>query len=78
MSRHVFIFSKSTITKEEGEDAANSILTLINVLEERIEDLKVIWRKQKMDVATQMKYYCNGLLEDYYNVCMLFDADNDI
>ena len=41
-------------------------------MRQRIEDLKMIWRRQRIDVDTQIRYYANGLLEDYYKVgCFL-------
>jgi len=60
--------SKPDVSSEVVEEATSSVLVLIEAMRGRIEDLKMIWRRQRMDVDTQIRYYANGLLEDYYRV----------
>lgn len=60
--------SKRDVSQEAVEDAKESVITLLDAMQARIIDLKMIWRRQRMDVDTQVRYYANGLLEDYYRV----------
>lgn len=60
--------SKPDVSPEVVEEATSSITVLLEAMKERIGDLKMIWRRQRMDVDTQIRYYANGLLEDYYRV----------
>jgi hypothetical protein len=60
--------SKPNVTQEAVEEATSSITALLDAMRGRIGDLKIIWRRQRMDVDTQVRYYANGLLEDYYRV----------
>jgi hypothetical protein len=56
------------VSQEAVEDAISSVTVLLEAMRGRITDLKMIWRRQRMDVDTQVRYYANGLLEDYYRV----------
>ena len=56
------------MSQEAVEEATSSVSVLLEAMRERIGDLKMIWRRQRMDVDTQVRYYANGLLEDYYRV----------
>ena len=60
--------SKPNVSKEDVEEATWSVTALLDAMRGRIGDLKMIWRRQRMDVDTQIRYYSNGLLEDYYRV----------
>jgi hypothetical protein len=60
--------NKRDVSQEAVEDAISSILVLLEAMRGRITDLKMIWRRQRMDVNTQVRYYSNGLLERYYSV----------
>ena len=60
--------SKPDVSPEVVEEATSSITVLLDAMKERIGDLKMIWRRQRIDVDTQIRYYANGLLEDYYRV----------
>ena len=31
-------------------------------------ELKAIWRRQRIDLEVQVRYYANGMFEDYYKV----------
>jgi len=63
---------KPNVSSEVVEEATLSVLVLLEAIKTRIEDLKMIWRRQRIDVDTQIRYYANGLLEDYYRVgCFL-------
>jgi hypothetical protein len=59
---------KPGVSPEVVEEAASSVIVLLEAMRERIADLKMIWRRQRTDVDTQIRYYANGLLEDYYRV----------
>jgi hypothetical protein len=64
--------SKPDVSPEVVEEATWSVQVLLEAMRRRIEELKMIWRRQRMDVDTQIRYYANGLLEDYYRVrCFL-------
>jgi len=60
--------SKPNVSQEAVEEATSSVTVLLEAMRGRIADLKIIWRRQRMDVDTQVRYYANGLLEDYYRV----------
>ena len=65
--------SKQDVSQEAVEEAIWSVTVLLDAMRDRITDLKIIWRRQRMDVDTQVRYYANGLLEDYYKVrCLPF------
>jgi hypothetical protein len=60
--------SKPKVSIGVVEEAISSVMVLIDAIRGRIEDLKMIWRRQRMGVDTQTRYYANGLLQDYYRV----------
>jgi hypothetical protein len=60
--------SKPDVSSEDVEEATSSIMVLIEAIGERIAELKIIWRHQRADVDTQIRYYANGMFEDYYRV----------
>lgn len=60
--------SNPNVSQEAVEEAISSVNVLLEAMRGRIADLKMIWRRQRMDVDTQIRYYANGLLEDYYRV----------
>lgn len=65
--------SKRDVSQEAVDEAISSVVVLLEAMRGRITDLKMIWRRQRMDVDTQVRYYANGLLEDYYRVrCLPF------
>jgi hypothetical protein len=68
ITRHLWLIGKPDVTSEAVEEATSSIIVLIEAIQGRIGDLKMIWRRQRMDVDTQIRYYANGMLEDYYRV----------
>jgi hypothetical protein len=68
ISRHLWLMSKPDVSPEVVEEATSSVTVLLEGMRERIGDLKMIWRRHRMDVDTQIRYYANGLLEDYYRV----------
>ena len=59
---------KPNVSSDAVEEATSSVSVLVEAMRGRIADLKMIWRRQRMDVDTQIRYYANGLLEDYYRV----------
>jgi hypothetical protein len=65
---------KPDVSSEVVEEAASSITVLIEAMRGRIAELKMIWRRQRMDVDTQIRYYANGMLEDYYRVRYFFSS----
>ncbi|KAH9960627.1 hypothetical protein BC827DRAFT_1268032 [Russula dissimulans] len=66
ISRHLWLMSKPKVSIGVVEEAISSVMVLIDAIRGRIEDLKMIWRRQRMGVDTQTRYYANGLLQDYY------------
>ncbi|KAI5119442.1 hypothetical protein M0805_008381 [Coniferiporia weirii] len=68
LSRHVSVLSdqEKALDEEDAEDMLGSMENLVEVVKTRITDLRRIWRRQRIDVDTQMRYYANGLFEDYY------------
>lgn len=69
ISRHVSLFSKGiAIDESQLTTAKDTIQNLETVFSDRIFDLHNIWRRQRIDVDTQFKYYANGLFEDYFKV----------
>ena len=60
--------SKRDVSQESVDEATSSVSVLLEAMRERIRELKTIWRRQRMDVDTQIRYYANGLLQDYYRV----------
>jgi hypothetical protein len=63
---------KPDVTSDAVDEATSTMLVLSDTMRERIAELKNIWRRQRMDVDTQIRYYANGLLEDYYRVRYFF------
>jgi len=53
-------------------------MVLIEAIHGRIADMKMIWRRQRMDVDTQVRYYANGMLEDYYRKYRKEEFDTDL
>jgi len=78
MSRHLWLMSKPDVSSQVVEEATSSVLALIEAMRRRIEDLKMIWRRQRMDVDTQIRYYANGLLEDYYRKYRKEEFDTEL
>ncbi|KAH9994636.1 hypothetical protein BJV77DRAFT_1066635 [Russula vinacea] len=78
VSRHLWLMSKPDVSPEVVEEATWSILVLLEAMRGRIEELKMIWRRQRMDVDTQIRYYSNGLLEDYYRKYRKEEFDTDL
>ena len=70
VSRHVTLFAKGRIDENATADAIACMETVFDVYRDRIIELKDIWRRQRMDLDDQFQYYANGLLEDYYKVCI--------
>lgn len=72
--------SKPNVSQEAVEDATSSVIVLLDAMRVRIIDLKMIWRRQRMDIDSQVHYYSNGLLEGYYIVrcfpIVRYGADN--
>lgn len=52
----------------ELSNAIESVENLVDAFSTRLLDLRNIWRRQRIDLETQYKYYANGLFEDYYKV----------
>ena len=53
---------------EDVEEAIRAANILLHVISDRIVDLKAIWRRQRIDVEMQVRYYANGLFEGFYKV----------
>ncbi|KAI0251008.1 hypothetical protein BJV78DRAFT_1213669 [Lactifluus subvellereus] len=68
VSRHLWLMSKPDVTSDAVDEATSTMVVLIEAMRHRIAELKDIWRRQRMEVDTQIRYYANGLLEDYYRV----------
>jgi len=70
LSRHVKIMAGSDVTEEVVHTLIETMKVLIHIIGHRIRELRTIWRKQRMDVDVQFRYYANGLLFDYYRKFM--------
>ncbi|VDC03756.1 unnamed protein product [Peniophora sp. CBMAI 1063] len=64
--RHHALFTKGETSEEAMEEAINTINVLLDVVESRVAELKAIWRRQRIDLEIQVRYYANGMFEDYY------------
>lgn len=69
LSRHVYFMSQGNVKDEDIEEAKNTMRNILDVVSDRIADLRRIWRRQRQDVDVQLRYYVNGLFQDYYKVC---------
>jgi len=70
--------SKRDVSQEAVDEAIWSVSVLLEAMQGRITDLKMIWRRQRMDVDTQIRYYANGLLQDYYRKYRKEEFDTDL
>jgi hypothetical protein len=61
--------SQATVKDEDIEEAIYTMNNIVGVVFNRISDLRRIWRRQRQDVDVQIRYYVNGLFQDYYKVC---------
>ncbi|EJD06690.1 uncharacterized protein FOMMEDRAFT_17172 [Fomitiporia mediterranea MF3/22] len=78
LSRHVHMLSQAKVTDEDVEESISTIQTLIEVAHDRIDDLRVIWRRQRTDVDVQIRYYSNGLFQDYFKANRMdFETDSE-
>ncbi|KAI0051584.1 hypothetical protein FA95DRAFT_1554409 [Auriscalpium vulgare] len=77
VSRHLSILRKPTVSEEDVDEAIDSMAVIVDVIHDRIAELKAIWRRQRMDVDTQIRYYANGMLEDYYKKYRAEEFDTD-
>ncbi|KAI5119443.1 hypothetical protein M0805_008382 [Coniferiporia weirii] len=68
LSYHAGVMSEPEATSNwKGMDnALTSMENLLGVVRGRVSDLRQSWRRQRIDVNIQMRYYANGLFEDYY------------
>ncbi|KAH9991978.1 hypothetical protein BJV74DRAFT_407332 [Russula compacta] len=78
VSRHLWLMSKPNVSSEVVEQAISSVVVLVDAMRDRITDLKMIWRRQRTDVDTQIRYYANGLLEDYYRKYRKQEFDTEL
>ncbi|KIK63515.1 hypothetical protein GYMLUDRAFT_469088 [Collybiopsis luxurians FD-317 M1] len=69
LSRHIYLMSQATVKDEDIEEAIYTMNNIVGVVFNRISDLRRIWRRQRQDVDVQIRYYVNGLFQDYYKVC---------
>ena len=60
--------SKTSVKAEDIDEAKATLLSILEVVNDRIEVLRRIWRRQRQDVDVQIRYYVNGLFQDYYKV----------
>ncbi|KLO11799.1 hypothetical protein SCHPADRAFT_455148 [Schizopora paradoxa] len=66
LSRHIYLMSQKTVKDEDIEEATNTMSNILDVVRDRISDLRRIWRRQRQDVDVQIRYYVNGLFQDFY------------
>ena len=69
LSRHIHLMSQTSAQIEDIEEAKAIMLSILDVVHERINDLRRIWRRQRQDVDVQIRYYVNGLFQGFYKVC---------
>ncbi|KAI0031330.1 hypothetical protein K488DRAFT_71494 [Vararia minispora EC-137] len=75
LARHLAFFQKPNASVEDTEEAVRVMKVLLSVADARIHELKAIWRRQRIDVEVQVRYYANGLFEDYYKNFLHDDLD---
>lgn len=66
--RHHALLTKGTTSEAVTEEAISAVNILLDVVESRVAELKAIWRRQRIDLEIQVRYYANGMFEDYYKV----------
>lgn len=73
LSRHIYLMSQKTVKDEDIEEATTTMSNILEVVRDRISDLRRIWRRQRQDVDVQIRYYVNGLFQDFYKVSVHLD-----
>ncbi|KZV76858.1 hypothetical protein PENSPDRAFT_569028, partial [Peniophora sp. CONT] len=66
--RHHALLTKGETSVETTEEAIHAVNILLDVVDSRVAELKAIWRRQRIDLEIQVRYYANGMFEDYYKV----------
>ena len=69
LHQHRVAFTSKEVSDDDLFTMIDSVSVLIEVIHERINELGIIWRRQRIDIDTQFEYYANGLLNNYYKVC---------
>lgn len=44
------------------------MVKILRVVMDRLQELETIWRRQRVDVKTQMAFYANGIFKQFYDV----------
>ncbi len=60
--------SQDRVKDEDIEEAKDTMRNILDIVRDRINNLRHIWRRQRLDVDVQIRYYVNGLFQDYYKV----------
>ncbi len=60
--------SQDRVKDEDIEEAKDTMRNILDIVRDRINNLRHIWRRQRLDVDVQIRYYVNGLFKDYYKV----------
>ena len=69
ITHHLDMFKQNrNWPSKETEAAISSMHTLIEAFRIRLCDLRRIWRGQGHDVRKMMRYYANGMFENYFKV----------
>lgn len=58
--------TQEQIKDEDIEEAKDTMRNILDVVTNRINKLRHIWRRQRKDVDVQIRYYVNGLFQNYY------------
>jgi len=66
LSRQVHFMSQDRVKDEDIEEAKDTMRNILDIVRDRINNLRHIWRRQRLDVDVQIRYYVNGLFQDYY------------
>ncbi|KLO11793.1 hypothetical protein SCHPADRAFT_891325 [Schizopora paradoxa] len=78
LARHIHVMSEEEVKVEDIEEAKNTMRNILDVVTYRIIKLRHIWRRQRKDVDVQIRYYVNGLFQDYYKAHLKeFETDSE-
>ncbi|KAI0308822.1 hypothetical protein OF83DRAFT_1180329 [Amylostereum chailletii] len=66
LEHHLEVLGRSELNLADIEAAASELKVVFNIYDDRVCELKRIWRRQRVDLDKQMRYYANGMFEDYY------------
>lgn len=64
----LILLGNDVINEADLLTMVESVTAILDALHARVDELAIIWRRQRVNVDTQFEYYANGLLNNYYKV----------